>query len=264
MMVVNRKWGWALAKPLHYGLYIGIDVLHGLAGMTFVCDNGQQIYFQDFKCRHQERLTESQLRSSLVSMLEQIVPRLAEPPRSIVVHRDGRMFASEIRGLKAAIGILIDHQVLAPQVVVGAVEIHKRTTDHLRLAEGTDLAHLQNPQVGSKHTLTTREGIVSTTGRPFTFPGTANPLAAVIVCGQLDIDWVLEDIFALSQLAFTAPDKCVRLPISLKLADDFLEPIAGAADEEGALYDTDGADDDLENDETQDPQRFPLRAASRR
>ena len=80
-------------------------------------------------------------------------------------------------------------------------------------------------------------GIVTTTGRPFEFPGTAKPLTAVIVEGPLRIDWILEDLFAFSQLAFAAPDKCERLPITIKLNDEFLEPISADADEEAALYD---------------------------
>jgi len=58
----------------------------------------------------------------------------------------------------------------------------------------------------------------------------------VIAEGALDIAWVLEDLFALSQLIFAAPRGCARLPVTIKLDDDFLEPIAGEADEEAALY----------------------------
>jgi hypothetical protein len=64
----------------------------------------------------------------------------------------------------------------------------------------------------------------------------------VIVEGNLDIEWVLEDIFALSQPCFTSPDKCTRLPVTIKLADDFLEPIASDADEDGARYGSDDAE----------------------
>ena len=65
----------------------------------------------------------------------------------------------------------------------------------------------------------------------------------MIAEGPLDIQWVLEDIFALSQLVFTAPDKCIRLPLTIKLADDFLEPIAAEVDEEAARYETEGMEE---------------------
>ncbi len=128
------------------------------------------------------------------------------------------------------------------------VDIRKSTADHLRLVEGEEPQQMQNCLVGSYYLLDCTEGVVCTTGRPFRFSGTAKPLTAVVVEGALDITWVLEDIFALSQLTFAAPDKCSRLPITVKLADDFLEPIASQADDESALYETE-LPDELEGGE---------------
>jgi hypothetical protein len=236
MMVVNRKWSWALAERLHYDVYIGIDILNRMAGLTFLYNHGQQIFFRDYPCKQKERLTAPQLREILIEHLRQDLRALGMCPRSVLIHRDGRTFTSELNGLHAAVQALTGEGVLPPDVVVGVVDIRKTTADHLRLIEGEDLSSVQNPTVGSRHLIGPHEGIVCTTGRPFRFPGTAKPLAAVKVEGVLDIDWVLEDIFALSQLVFTAPDKCMRLPLTIKLAHDFLEPIAGDANDEAALY----------------------------
>jgi hypothetical protein len=128
---------------------------------------------------------------------------------------------------------------LPMDVVVGVVDIRKTTADHWRLVEGEGVGAVQNPTIGSHYIIGAGEGIVCTTGLPFRFPGSAKPLAAVIAAGALNIEWVLEDIFALSQAVFTAPDKCVRLPLTIKLAHDFLEPIASNADDEAALYEHD-------------------------
>ncbi len=140
--------------------------------------------------------------------------------------------------------------MLAHDLTVGVVDIRKSTADHVRLVEGEHLDRVQNCLVGSYYLLDHHEGVVCTTGHPFRFSGTAKPLAAVIVEGALTLSWVLEDIFALSQFVFTAPDKCARLPITVKLADDFLEPIASQADDEEALYDTEFSEehDSLEDD----------------
>lgn len=243
MLVVNRKWAWALASPLHYDVYVGIDVLHGMAGLTFIYDHGRHIYFHDYKGRQQERLTTAQLRGILVDRLRQDLPYLGLSPRSLVIHRDGRLFPSERDGIAAAVATLTREGIMPPDVVIGAVDIRKDTMNHLRVAEGPGLGRLDNPTVGTAYVLGPGEGIVCTTGRPFHFPGTAQPLAAVVADGDLDIAKVLEDIFALSQPVFTAPDKCARLPLTIKLADDFLEPIAAAADEEAALYDTEIEED---------------------
>lgn len=245
MMVINRKWLWALAAPLHHDVYVGIDVLNGMAGVTFVYSRGRRVIFRNFRCKHKERLTAAQVRTILVEHLREDLADLQLRPQSLVIHRDGRTFASEIAGLRSAVNELIQDGVLPADVQIGVVDIRKSTASHLRLAEGRALGQLANPPVGSYYILGPQDGLVCTTGRPFSIPGTARPLAVSVIEGALDIADVLEDIFALSQLAFTAPDKCVRLPVTIKMADDFLEPIAGAADDEGALYDD-------EQDETVD------------
>ena len=242
MMVVNRKWSWKLAAPLHYDVYVGIDVLNRMAGLTFVYNHGQQIFFRDYPSKQRERLTSRQLRGILSKHLREDLRTLGIRPQSIVVHRDGRTFASELEGLHAAVRDLQTEWLLPLDVVVGVVDIRKSTADHLRLVEGESWEACRNPTVGSYYVLRPHEGIVSNTGYPYRFPGTAKPLAASIVEGELDIECVLEDIFALSQPVFTAPDRCERLPLTIKLADDFLEPIAGEADEEEALYEAEEAD----------------------
>ncbi len=238
MQNLNRKWPWSLATPLHYDVYIGIDVLNGMAGLTFVYDRGRRIFFRNHLSKQKERLTAAQLRGILLQHLREDLAQLHLQPRSIVIHRDGRTFSSELHGLHLAVQELQREGVLARDLTVGVVDIRKSTADHLRLVEGERLEQAQNCLVGSYYLLDRNEGVVCTTGRPFRFPGTAKPLAAMIVEGSLDISWVLEDIFALSQLIFAAPDKCSRLPVTVKLADDFLEPIASQADDEGALYET--------------------------
>jgi hypothetical protein len=242
MLVVNRKWPWTLARPLHYDAYIGIDVLNRMAGLTFIYNHGQQIFFHDYPCKQKERLTAPQLREILVKHLRQDLRALGLRPRSVVIHRDGRTFTSELTGLHAAVQALQAEGVLPLDVVIGVVDIRKTTVEHLRLGEGGCLDAVQNPTIGSHFIVGSREGIVCTTGLPFRFPGSAKPLAAVVVEGGLSIISVLEDIFALSQLVFTAPTRCMRLPLTIKLAHDFLEPIASDADDEAALYEHDATE----------------------
>ena len=243
LMIVNRKWLWTLAAPLHYDVYVGIDVLNGMAGLTFVYDRGQHVFFRNYSCKQKERLTTPQLRAILVRHLRDDLTALNLKPQSIVVHRDGRSFGSELTGLHQAIQALKGEGILVSDIEVGVVDIRKTTTEQVRMVEGESLETVQNCPVGSYSVLNQSEGVICTTGRPFRFPGTAKPLTAVIVQGTLDVPWMLEDIFALSQLTFTAPDKCARLPITVKLADDFLEPIASKVDDEEALYETEASDE---------------------
>jgi argonaute-like protein implicated in RNA metabolism and viral defense len=190
----------------------------------------------------------------LVRNLSEHLRDLGLRPHSLVLHRDGRTYASELKALRDAVHELQRQGVLPLDIEVGVVEIRKSTADHLRIVEGMELAAVHNPTIGSSHTSGATEGIVCTTGEPFRFPGTAKPVTAVIAEGALRIDWVLEDIADLAQLVFTAPDRCARLPATIKLADDFLKPIASATDDEGALYDEDSPEDEDGADELQDPE----------
>jgi hypothetical protein len=264
MLVLNRKWAWALATPLHYEVYVGIDVLNHMTGVTFVYRNGAEIVFNNYRSKQPERLTSRQLRDILVRTLGEHLRDLGLRPHSLVLHRDGRTYASELKALRDAVHELQRQGVLPLDIEVGVVEIRKTTADHLRIVEGTELAMVHNPTIGSSHTLGASEGIVCTTGEPFRLPGTAKPVAAVIVEGTLRIDWVLEDIADLAQLVFTAPDRCARLPATIKLADDFLEPIASATDQEGALYDEDTPEDEEGADELEEPKTARQRDAATR
>jgi len=247
MMVVNRKWPWTLAAPLHYDVYIGIDILNQLAGVTFLYNQGRDIVFKHYPCKQAESLSSRQLYTILTNDLRSDLERLNIRPKSIVVHRDGRTFTPEILGLRSGINELKRSNVLPKETMLGIVDIRKTTADRHRVFEGLSLQELNNPTIGSAYTFNGKEGLICTTGKPFRFTGTAKPLTAVIREGSLNINWVLEDIFDLTQLTFMAPDKCIRLPLTIKLADDFLKSIISESDEEEALYDDNLSEQDEED-----------------
>lgn len=236
MLQVNRKWLWALANPLHCDVYIGIDVLNNTAGFTFIYQGGKVCYFRDYQSGQKEKLPARQIRSVISQNLREDVRRLGITPHSLVIHRDGKWYESESLGLKTALDILKREGTLPADVKASVVEIHKNSAFGLRLAE-KDRGRLINPELGSWFRINDREGVVCNTGRPFRFPGTANPLHIVIVEGELPIVSALEDTFALSQLLFSAPESCARSPLTVRLADDFLEPIASTVELDEAIYD---------------------------
>ncbi len=118
---------------------------------------------------------------------------------------------------------------------IEGVEVHKTFAPGLRLvAEDSD--RLVNPRIGSWQELNDRDAILCTTGYPFRFEGTVKPLYLRLVWGELELANVLEDTFAMSQLCWPVPNRCMRLSIDLKLCDDLLRATAGDADEEEAIY----------------------------
>lgn len=113
----------------------------------------------------------------------------------------------------------------------------KSTAASIRMVEKDSNGKVVNPLIGAWRVLTDSEGIVCTTGWPFKLRGTAKPLYLKIAYGQIAIEKILQDTFAMSQLCWSAPDRCMRLPIDLKLCDEYLRAIASEADDDEAAFD---------------------------
>jgi hypothetical protein len=126
-------------------------------------------------------------------------------------------------------------------VVFGVVEIHKTSAEGVRLVEEFDDGSLRNPNIGAWDVIDRQNGILCTTGFPFRFRGTVNPLLVRIVAGDLNLVDIMEDTFWMSLLCWPVPDRCMRLSIDLKLCDDFLRSIAATADDDEGQF---GHDED--------------------
>ncbi len=243
MLLVNHRWPFALHAPLNYDIHIGVDVLNGIAGFTYAYNGGRDCVFRHYPSKQEEKLSANQMCTVLYQDLKQDMERLGLGPSSIVIHRDGRSYVQEEKGFEAAVNRLKKDGILAQSLKIGVVEIHKTSAARLRIFDDRNGA-VQNPKVGAYFLIDGKQGVVCTTGWPFRFPGTVNPLHVCVAFGDLDIEKVLSDIFAFSQLAWSAPDKPSRLPITIKLGDMFLRPIASESDDEAALYGEEGVNED--------------------
>jgi hypothetical protein len=243
LMIVNRQWPWVLHKPTHYDAYIGLDVLDHTAAFTFFYEGGAVCAMRDQESSHKEKLSKELVAKLVYDGLKQDLPDLDQSPRSIVLRRDGRLFESEWLGFQEAIQKLVAEGLLPADTVIGAVEIPKHHSYGVRLVESI-MGDLENPTLGAWESLSESEGIICTTGRPFNIPGTVEPLVARVVRGNLNIEWVLEDTFGMSQLCWPVPTGCMRLPVDLKLCDEHLRAFAGRADDDSALF-----GETLENDD---------------
>jgi hypothetical protein len=116
--------------------------------------------------------------------------------------------------------------VVDPNAQITFVEIPKTSPVALRLFDlsSTDYGgpHVRNAQVGNYYVLNGTEGFICTTGRAFRHGGTAKPLHVVKKSGPMAIEDCLDDVFALSCLAWTRPEDCSRDPITTKLNDRWL------------------------------------------
>jgi hypothetical protein len=233
---------------LNYDLPFGIDVLNSMAGFTYAFNGGKDARFEPGVSTQGEKLTKNQVRRMLYRDLKRNLPILGIKPKAIVQQRDGNTHSEEIEGMALAIRQLQSEGLLAVGTTAGTVKIHKSSSSHLRLYEEEN-GQIRNPTIGSYFLLNDRQGIVCNTGYPFSLKGTVKPLLITIADGELKIIEVLSDIFGLAQLAWTAPDRPSRHPITTKLGDMFLRPLASESDEESALYGEEGDDFDDEGEE---------------
>jgi hypothetical protein len=236
LLIVNRQWPWVLAKETHYDMYVGLDVLHGTAAFTFFADGGRECFLHSVESQQKEKLLRKQVRSVVYEQLKTHLTNGGKRPRSIVLRRDGRSFGCERKGFFEAITRLINEGLLDTGVVWGVVEVHKTSAEGVRLVEELKDGQRRNPTIGAWEVTGEGEGVVCTTGFPFKFRGTVKPLSVRIAAGNLNLEYVLEDTFAMSQLCWPAPDRCMRLSIDLKLCDDYLRSIAADADEDAGQF----------------------------
>lgn len=226
ILLLNQKWPFVLATELHADAIVGIDVKGNMAGFIATNKRGDIIVPFHKKSQQKEKLMPKQCRDYFCHVIANLLAQDGRPIKHIVIHRDGRFYDTEIKGINMGLADLMARDVVNADAHTTFVEIPKTAPADLRLFDLsiTDFGgpHVQNPQVGNYFVLNSSEGFVCTTGRAFRHGGTAKPLHVIKKCGTMTIENCLEDIFALSCLPWTRPEDCSRDPITIKLNDRWL------------------------------------------
>lgn len=239
-LLVNRKWPFSLVNNLNYDIYIGIDVHERYAGFTFFYKNGENIFFDHKRVAKKtagnrfEKLKKDFIAEMLLKKLENHIPKYASNPNGIVIVRDGRSFGEEELALNEVIEQLAAKCIVNTETLKkGVIDLHKQSAIPLRIASGTNgYNKFENPRAGSYKFTKLNESFLFSTGYPFQIPGTAKPLHLILQSGDIDFKLAMEDLFAQTMMAFSAPDRSNSLPIIIKLIDTFLEPLAAAFEDE--------------------------------
>ena len=164
--------------------------------------------------------------------------------RSIVVHRDGRVYQSELDGLHKAFEALKAEGTIAADATLTILEIQKTSPAPLRLFEVPATmagGHGSKTLRSAATTSSTGSRVTSAQRAGFPRQGTVKPLHVRYVEGSLPFDECLEDLYYLTTLAWTRPEDCTRYPITMKLTDRRLG-------EDASDYDADA----LEFEETEE------------
>jgi hypothetical protein len=219
-----------LADPLHADLTIGIDVKNNTAGFTFIMKDGRTIWSTCSDSTYRERLSNIQCSAVVFKQLENRLSAQS-PLKHIVVHRDGRSYPLEEDGLCDGFHRLAAKGLVSPDFDLNVIEVQKTTSTPVRFFEpvsipGSQTDVISNPQVGA-HLTFFDNAYLATTGLPYTFPGTSKPIHLVKVSGNMPFDFVLEDLFCLSNLTWTRIEDCSRVPLSIKMTDIRLREVAG-------------------------------------
>jgi argonaute-like protein implicated in RNA metabolism and viral defense len=239
-----------LATPLHADLTIGIDVKHQTAGFTVVGRNGLYVGAHCQQSRQKEQLLKGQVLTSLEKIIREESHRLGRAVRSIVIHRDGRCWQSEIDGATTAVAKLQADGIVEPNGTLTILEISKSAPVRLRFFESIHgpggRMEVHNPQVGQYAILNGDEGFVCSTGRAFPHKGTVQPLHVRCVLEGMPFANALEDVYALTVLAYSRPDDSSRYPLTIKLTDRWLDEDASEYDSDALRFETDDDQQELE------------------
>jgi hypothetical protein len=243
---------WVLAEPLHYDAYIGIDLLHGRVAYHAFCGTGGRVTTNRFgEAKLRGKMKEGIKPGALRRNIEDLVREMASAGHrleSLIVHRDGRWWPSESKGLDAALVRLKADRVLPSDVKWAVVEIRKNHMP-VRLftaSGGGSSAHLQNPLPGTYLVLDEQRVLLTTTGKPGAWDTggrTAGTLLLQIAeqSGEVTAESIAEDAYRLTHLNWTSPDIEISLPVTIRWADESLrETLTPAGEEE---------EEDLEEDE---------------
>jgi hypothetical protein len=240
VLLTNERWPFVLATPLCADLVVGIDVKHNTAGFTVVGKNGGQVRTLCRKSRQREMLLADQVTTYMLELIRLEAGVCEDLIRAIVVHRDGRLWQSEREGILRAVERLRTEAVIASDATVTILEVSKTAPVSLRLFDVDDPAaanpNVLNPQVGGYLLSNDSDAYLCATGRAFPRPGTVNPLHLRHIEGPLTLVRCLEDLYALTVLAWTRPEDCTRDPITIKLNDRRLGEDAGDYDADALSF----------------------------
>ncbi len=254
VLLLNERSPFTLATKLNADLVIGIDVKANTAGFILIDGLGKNYSFRSKTSKEKEKLRTEQTETYVYELIYMESKAQANVSwKNLVIHRDGRMWNSEIVGIKRAFDRLKLDRILPSDATLTLIEIPKSEIAAFRFFETikqNGYTKVINPQVG-QYQIRGNEGYICTTGRAFRRPGTSLPLHVRKIEGALSIEECLEDIFYLSNLTWTKPNDCCREPITIKLNDRFLKDEATAYDQESLEYSF-GSDFMLENEKTRE------------
>jgi hypothetical protein len=233
-LIINKKWPFSLAENLNHDLYIGIDAHEFYAGFCFFFGNGEKIVFEVDKVSkgtgtfRNEKINYKVIADKIYAVLARHLSVSDEKPKSIVILRDGVSYGEEEKALLDATQRLIAENLLDKNVLkLGVIDVAKSTSIPVRAASfNGDYRALTNPDCGTYFILNNKDAFIFNTGWPYSVPGSSKPIHVSLTWGSIDFEKAIEDVFRLTQITFSSPDRPTSLPLPLKLIDTLIRDVA--------------------------------------
>ena len=141
---------------------------------------------------------------------------------SLLVLRDGRECEGELEAIYTAKQELIKQRFFTEEVTVDVVDFHKSIAKNLRLWEKMQGNVVEQILEGEALFLDRHSVVLTTTGAPTRYQGTAAPIMLEGRSANIDMVRVTKAVYASTHLNFSSPSVAQRLPLELKRTDEAL------------------------------------------
>ena len=146
-----------------------------------------------------------------------------QPLRSLLVLRDGHECGGELEAIYTAKQELRKRKFFTEEVIVDVVDFHKSIAKNLRFWEKMEGNVVEQILEGEAVFLDYRTVVLTTTGAPTRYQGTAAPVMLVSQSENTNMVRVTKAVYASTHLNFSNPNVAQRLPLELKRTDDELK-----------------------------------------
>ncbi|MDQ6864050.1 MAG: hypothetical protein M3082_16885 [Candidatus Dormibacteraeota bacterium] len=263
VVIENGAAPWGLAQPLVYELQFGFDVARmersSFMGAVAIADRaGSDPYFGYADIASGDRIPTNVIVKFILDRLERFRAAEGRAPRSILFQRKGRLMDTEARGMSLALDKYAARHPNDARPAWAIVAIEKTASTPLRMFLEEGANQVGRSFSGSYHLQSPRVGYLVTAGAPSLRVGTPRPLRITVEAwgpgpDAPDIVAILQDLFWLSQLSWSAPEVDARLPLTLRFTAQKLGRFVLEYDDEDDVGEWEGEPDHQRSDEELSP-----------
>jgi len=224
---------WLLAERLNADLYIGIDTMPSKAVVGVAVNPLGDYLLEEIRMLKGRLIPRDTIRRFVRDLVYRAarLSRLADNRKLLVViHRDGDLYPEELDGILESKEGLLRRGIQVKYVIVSV----KKTTPYRIYDLDESLGKYEACRMGSYVKLDSHHALLASTGLPLLSQGMARPLL-VELCHSDDekygIDVASQEIYRLSYMHWATITQKIKLPATIKFADDFAYMISEGIEE---------------------------------